>query len=103
MNETKFVLHTDCDYPCIHLEVYLDNELVSNTEIDIVSQLKYLDTTMINDYNSLLNISFNSKCEEIKESFGNSLIFRDKTRELEYVQNKKRVLDLAIQERDNNV
>ena len=59
MNENKFVLHQDCEYPCIHLEVYINNELISDSEIDIISQLKYIDNQLLEDYNNLLNISFN--------------------------------------------
>lgn len=103
MNETKFKLHTDCDYPCIHLEVYMNGELISDTEIDIYSQLKYLDNSMIDEYNSLLYSKFMIKCDELKEYYNNSIIFRDKLRELEMLQNRKRILDAALNERDNNV
>jgi len=103
MNETKFILHTDCDYPCIHLEVYINNELISNEEIDIYSQVKYLDSSIIDDYNSLLNNKFMLKCDELKECFNNSRTFRDKITQLEILQNRKRILDSALNERDNNV
>ena len=103
MNETKFKLHTDCDYPCIHLEVYINGEIISDTEIDMYSQLKYLDNSMIDEYNSLLNSNFIIKCDELKEYYSDSRTFRDKLRDLEMLQNRKRILDAALNERDNNV
>ena len=102
MNETKFKLHTDCDYPCIHLEVYLDGELISNSEVDIESQINYIDNNIINEYNSLLDISISNKCNEFKNMY-NSPFYRNKIREIEILFNKKNMLEKALNERDNNV
>ena len=103
MDQTKFVLHSDYEYPSIYLEVYINNELVSNTEIDTYSQIKYLDNTMIDEYNNLLNSNFILKCNELKKCINDTKMFIDKIKNLEILQNKKRELDLALNERDANV
>ena len=103
MNETKFKLHTDCDFPCIHLEVYINDELISDTEADIVSQINFIDSAIINNYNNELNKSFNNICEETKTYFGNSIGLLEQIKKLEIVQRKKTILNFSLNERDNNV
>jgi hypothetical protein len=102
MNESKFVLSSDIVPACIKLQIYIDGQLVSDSDIDS-SQIKFVDQATLDQYSSILSEQILTKFNEFKKSINNIDLCNSIIKQIHMIQDKRITLDIALKERDANV
>ena len=93
----------DSTVPCLRLEVWQDNELLSNSEVNIEEQINNIDPSIIIDYDNSLIQCYANIVQSLVGEIGNRQLLDDAFANLQLVNRRKFVLDYSISRKDNNV
>ena len=101
-----FVVHTDCDIPCIHMVVSKDGQVVSDHEAPIEDYINLISEEKLTEYSNALKTGFQKIVDFIAESNYNIDILNAKIQDMIAISKKKTQVDGILypqqQELENN-
>jgi len=102
----EFVVHTDCDIPCIHMVVSKDGQVVSDHEAPIEDYINLISQDKLVEYSAALAAGFRKIVDFIAENNYNINSFNSKIQDMIAISKKKTEVDAILyppqQESENN-
>ena len=104
--DIDFVVHTDCDIPCIHMVVSKDGQVVSDHEAPIEDYINLISEEKLTEYSNALATGFQKVVDFIAENNYNINTFNSKIQDMIAISKKKTQVDAILyppqQESENN-
>lgn len=106
MTNINFVLHEDCEIPCLHLVISENDKVLSDSEAYLPDYANIIPENMLIEYSNTLGNGFIKIFDIIKEADYNINVFNDKIQDMIAISKKKTHIDSIIksrqQESENN-
>jgi hypothetical protein len=96
MADINFVLHADCDIPCLHIVISEGGEVVSDSEAYLPDYANIIPRQDLVDYSNALGVGFLKNVDIISTSAYNINVFNDRIQYLKTISNKKTEVDAIL-------
>jgi hypothetical protein len=96
MADINFVVHSDCEIPCLHIVISENNEVVSDTEANIPDYANLIPTQTLVDYSNSLSNGFIKNVDIITASAYNINVFNDRIQDMIAISKRKTQVDYII-------
>ncbi len=108
MTSIEFVVHHDCDIPCLHIVITEDGQVVTDTEAKLSDYINIIPVEKLQEYSTALTDGFQRIIDIVAAADYNINTFNDKIQDMIAISKKKTEVDTIlnppqIESENNNV
>ena len=96
MADINFVLHSDCEVPCLHMVISEGGEVVSDTEAYLPDYANIIPRQDLIDYSNALEAGFLNNVDIISASAYNINVFNGRIQDMIKISKKKTEVDAIL-------
>jgi len=101
MTKIEFVVHADCEIPCIHMVISENDEIVSDNEVNLSEYVNLISIEKLIEYSNALADRFIKIVDVIESARYNINTFNAKIQDMIAISKKKTEVDNIIYPKDN--